>query len=175
MFDCCMTNSLSMESAPFDYHGNRLFLGLVTGRQMKFGVMRTEKLLTKLNAIVKTDKNMKNKIIKAIAIIVAALVPDLLARLFFSNSGIWIPVLFVFSLGAIIVFGMPIYFILKKYKLLNWWTSTLSGFVVGIIMTTLCTDGLDISFLLFNYFIGYAIFLSRLLEISIVLLALEGA
>lgn len=38
---------------------------------------------------------------------------------------------------ATLVFGMPLYFLLRHFKLVSWWTCTPSGIVIGIIVAKL--------------------------------------
>lgn len=36
-----------------------------------------------------------------------------------------------------LVFGMPLYFLLRRFKLVSWWSTTLSGIIIGAIVAVL--------------------------------------
>lgn len=38
---------------------------------------------------------------------------------------------------ATLVFGMPLYFLLRRFKLVSWWSTGLSGIIIGAIIAVL--------------------------------------
>ena len=46
-----------------------------------------------------------------------------------------VPVFLVYSFVAVALIGLPIYFLLRKLRLVTWWSSLLAGGVAGVIIT----------------------------------------
>ena len=42
-----------------------------------------------------------------------------------------IPIFYFFSAAATLFFGMPVFFLLRHFNLINWWSSISSGLFVG--------------------------------------------
>lgn len=51
----------------------------------------------------------------------------------FSIFGL-LPLFYFFAALATILFGMPSFFLLLKYKLITWWSTILVGIVVGVLV-----------------------------------------
>jgi uncharacterized PurR-regulated membrane protein YhhQ (DUF165 family) len=70
--------------------------------------------------------------------------------------GLW----FMASLVAFLyatVLGLPVYFLLKKFDLVKWWTAMLAGFFIGMSdKIIMMTYGVDFNALDFEILLGFA-------------------
>ena len=51
----------------------------------------------------------------------------------------WIPIFYFFTLMASLVIGLPAYLLLRRYRVVTWWSSIIVGLFAGALMVFLFT------------------------------------
>ena len=83
-----------------------------------------------------------------LAFSVAPLIPSVYLAVFFPLGGEQdaisvlgsFVVVYLFSITATVLLGVPFYFILRKFNLIRWWSATAGGLLVGTVFLLLITS-----------------------------------
>lgn len=86
---------------------------------------------------------MRKESATILGFLVASSVPAILLAVFTPLSGTFtldalmgtFVVAYLFSAIATVVFGVPIFLVIRKLGVVTWWTAILGGFVAGVLVT----------------------------------------
>ena len=48
-----------------------------------------------------------------------------------------LPLLLVFSCGAVLLLGLPLFLLLRRFRLVRWWSAIASGLVIGALVAVI--------------------------------------
>jgi hypothetical protein len=76
-------------------------------------------------------------LVAAFGVALAGFVRSTLADLNLFDLAIWTFVFYIYAAWAAILLGLPSYFLMRKLKIIRWWSTMLVGLIIGILVFVL--------------------------------------